>query len=134
MFGNLRLCEIHPTLLSYQVLSMQIQSTYSTSVRKKEIQILKDFFLISCHSNLHWFFMNWHSKHFPLLYQFYCIFVLKLLLVGCRTFTLMVYPLQCLLDIWLSWAIWSSIWVLFFKEFCAFRLFICICVTFQRQT
>ena len=26
MFGNLRLCEIHPTLLSYQVLSMQIQS------------------------------------------------------------------------------------------------------------
>jgi hypothetical protein len=25
MFGNLRLCEIHPTLPSYQVLSMQIQ-------------------------------------------------------------------------------------------------------------
>ena len=49
---------------------------------------------MSCHSNFLWFLMHWHSKFFTLLYQFCCNFIIKLLLVGCLTFTLMVYPLQ----------------------------------------
>ena len=57
-----------------------------------------------------------------------CIFIPKLLLVGCLTFTMMEYPSQCLLDIWLSWATWSSIWVLnFLRVLCfqTFHLYLC---------
>ena len=98
-------------------------SCFSMLVRKKEIQILKDFFDMSCHLNLHWFFMNWHIKCFALLPQFCCIFILKLLLVECHTFTLIVNPLQCFLDIWLSWAICSSIQVLNFLRVLCFQTF-----------
>ena len=84
MFGNLRLCEIPPTLLSYQVLPKQIQ--FLTCV---PCQILIDFFFTSFYSNLYWFFIHWHIKFSALLHQFRCF------LVGCFTFTLIVYPLQC---------------------------------------
>ena len=125
MFGNLRLCEIPPTLLSYQVFwrKFSLYLLFFHVTEKKEIQILKDFFLMSCLSNLHWFSMHWHSKFFALLYQICCIFIPKLLLVGCLTFTMMEYPSQCLLDIWLSWAIWSSIWVLNFLKVLCFQTF-----------
>jgi hypothetical protein len=80
---------------------------------------------MSCHSNLHWFFMHWHSKNFVLLYQFCCIFILKFLLDALHS------HLWCsLLDICLSSAIWSisienyfsTLWVKclslkFFKSF-----------------
>ena len=70
---------------------------------------------MSCHSNFHWFLMHWHSKFFALLYQFCCIFIIKLLLVGCLTFTLMVYPLQ---HQWYLIVMSNMVWVFkFFKSF-----------------
>ena len=69
---------------------------------------------MSCHSNFHWFLMHWHIKFFALLYQFCCIFIIKLLLFGCLTFTLLEYPLQ---HQWYLIVMSNMVWALiFFKS------------------
>ena len=105
----------------YQVLPKQIQFVSHVFPRQLEKRNpnFKRFFL-SCHSNFLWFLVHWHSKFFALLHQFCCIFIIKLLLVGCLTFTLMVYPLQ---HQWYLIELSNMVWALIFLRVLCFQIF-----------
>ena len=127
MFGNLRLNEIHQTPTSYQVLSMQIQFVTHVAPRQLEKRNpnFKRFLFYELPFKFSLILMHWHRKFFALLYQFCCIFTIKLLLVGCLTFTLMVYPLQ---HQWYLIVMSNMVWVLkFLRVLCfqTFHLFLC---------
>ena len=109
---------------SYQR-KIQFVTCFSKSVGKKKSKFWKISFFMSFFSNLHWFFIHWHIKFFALLYQFCCIFIIRLLLVGCLTFTFMVYPLQ---HQWYLIVMSNMVWVLnFFRVLCfqTFHLYLC---------
>ena len=96
MFGNLRLCETPPTLLSYQVLPKQIQFVTLVFPRQLEKRNPNSKRFLSYELPFKFSLISYALTQQILCSSlpFCCIFINKLLLVGCLTFTLMAYPLQ----------------------------------------
>jgi len=148
MFGNLTQPEGTQTPASYQVLPKQMCNLWKLASADvishiflcqlaKRNQISKYCFLIGCHANMNWFVTNWHTKtewllNLALLYK-YSLFIEDnnwLFTDWCKKtwhFKYTLNQIQCLNQ--------DCFWCFdFYQECWAFRLFICICVTFQRQT